>query len=114
VGHESDRKIPDGLYGMATELLDGGASDAEVEQRLVAAGASPETARTIIAEQQHATVAVQSSEGNYMLWLGVVLLAVTALVILQSGPGYMERRALVIGVLAVGRGLYQRRRAASR
>jgi hypothetical protein len=111
VSEETDRKIPDGVYAIATELLDSGQPAAAVEQQLVAAGVSLETARRIVAEQQRAATAAEKSDGRVDLRFAAMAFAGgVVLLIGNRGHSYVAWFCLIVAAVRFVLGVRRQRR----
>jgi hypothetical protein len=109
VSHDSNRKTPDGVYAMATQLLDSGEADIAVERRLVDAGVSFETARRIIAEHHRATAATEKSDGRTEMRFGAVAFFGGVLVTVVGGASIVGWLGMIVGAMSVLNGLFKQR-----
>ena len=105
-----NRKIPDGAYATAQELLESGETPAGVEQKLLALGVPVDVAKEIIADHQRATSQVASEEGRTEMQWAPIAIGLGVLLLITSGPGSLSGWfGIVVGVSRFVYGWYRKR-----
>ena len=104
------RKIPDGAYATAMELLEAGQPAAAVEQRLLSLGVSVDDAKQIIQDHQRATAQATAEEGRKDMKGGPIAAVLGVLVLIVSGPGSITGWfGLAVGLFWFFYGWYRQR-----
>ena len=110
MSHHTDRNVPDGVYALATELLDSGEADVAVERQLLDAGVGFEAARRIIAEHHCATAAAEKTDGKTDLQFGAIALFGGVTVMMTVGASSLVGwLGMIVGAMSILSGLYKQR-----
>jgi len=110
VSHDSDRNIPDGIYAMATALLDSGEADVAVERQLLDAGVGFETAKRIIAEHHCAAATSAKSDGRTDLQFGAIaFFGGIMLMVIAGASSFVGWLGMIVGAVSVVNGLFKLR-----
>ncbi|HJZ78594.1 MAG TPA: hypothetical protein VKE51_42995 [Vicinamibacterales bacterium] len=110
MSHDHDRNVPDGVYAMATALLDSGEADVAVERHLVDAGVSFEMASRIITEHHRATAAAEKSGGRSDVQFGAIAFLGGVMVMVIGGTSsFVGWLGMIVGAMSVLNGLLKQR-----
>ena len=107
------RRIPDGAYATAQELLENGESPEAVEEKLVGLGVSLADAKRIVADHSRATVQSTQSSARTDLMFSALVVALAVVIQIVSwargeGISFVAALCFVIGAFRLIRAWRQK------